>query len=518
MAEHGAWLAQSQDADTADDEDAALRHDDAVAAMHTLEHDIALTADRVCNEMEQVIRQAIIMPYATTERVAAFIEARADNFHVGFFSTSKRVLRERERRLHELTADLEQRVDAGIAAHLQQIIRALQRDDGVLLGEHSPLSSLGRGFGGAEFIIDQIPHGAPPTRDFGYAFARRLEESIRDAYRSRVALIRPQLLAALNQMAGDARASLQATIERTQAAWETRQRAQRVATELREQLIQLEAEAAYVDVEHPAGLQRALFPIARPEAHPATNTQPDVPAASVSRSPDVALTRDAPPQVKEADEALFTSAAVLAQLREAADLCDTPTLERHRMALLDRARRISDRRYTIAVFGAFSAGKSSLINSLVETSLLPVSPNPTTAAINRVLPPAPEHPDKSVEITVKSREQIAREVMRALHRLGLPPTTIDELPTALARLDRSGLPEEQRPLASYLTGVAAGYPLMADHLGQTLGIGLDKLGDFVATEERAAFAERVDVYAASALADAGIILVDTPGADSLHAR
>jgi len=540
VAEHGVWLAARQGAQAPDDADAAARHQAAIAALEQLEADIAARASQICDEMEQIIRQAIIMPYAATERLVAFIEARAEHFHIGMFSSAKRVQRERERRLQDLTEDLQQRVGTGIAEHLQQVIRTLQRDDGILLGSDSPLSGLAQGFGGAAFILGQIPQGAAPTREFAYAFARRLEESIRDVYRVRVGQIKAQIVAALAAMSADARSRLESEVEQTQAAWERACRAQTAEEERRAWVAQLEAMAARVDVANPVGLQRdlsrdlssegtaqvpATTPSNRSSVLPDVDNEAD-PVPAVPSSADGAQDRGAVVPVsstrsednREHATDAPASAAVLAQLRLAADLCDTPTLARHRLTLLDRARRIEQRRYTIAVFGAFSAGKSSLINALVDSPLLPVSPNPTTATINRVLPPAPDHPDKSAQITVKSRERIEQEIMRAQDRLGLARTTIGDLPAALARLDLTQLPTEGRPLASYLSGIAAGYPLMADRLGQTLELDYAELGDFVVAEERAAFAERVDVYAASALADAGVILVDTPGADSLHAR
>src|SRR5699024_10744410 len=48
--------------------------------------------------------------------------------------------------------------------------------------------------------------------------------------------------------------------------------------------------------------------------------------------------------------------------------------------------RLSNRTYTIALFGAFSAGKSSLANALIGEHVLPSAPNPTTAVINRIHP------------------------------------------------------------------------------------------------------------------------------------
>src|SRR5690625_3756257 len=52
--------------------------------------------------------------------------------------------------------------------------------------------------------------------------------------------------------------------------------------------------------------------------------------------------------------------------------------------LRDRQERLRNRKFTIALFGAFSAGKSSFANALLGSKLLPTSPNPTTAVINKI--------------------------------------------------------------------------------------------------------------------------------------
>ncbi|WP_197467732.1 dynamin family protein, partial [Ferroacidibacillus organovorans] len=82
--------------------------------------------------------------------------------------------------------------------------------------------------------------------------------------------------------------------------------------------------------------------------------------------------------------------------------------------LSQRAERLLNQESTIAVFGAFSAGKSSLINALVGRNLLPVSPNPTTASINRILPPTDVYPHETVRVFMKSAAQIQDEVAQAL--------------------------------------------------------------------------------------------------------
>src|SRR5699024_1647278 len=61
--------------------------------------------------------------------------------------------------------------------------------------------------------------------------------------------------------------------------------------------------------------------------------------------------------------------------------------------------RLENRELTIALFGTFSAGKSSFSNALFGERVLPVSPNPTTAVISRISPVTSQHSHGTVNIT-----------------------------------------------------------------------------------------------------------------------
>src|SRR5699024_2046048 len=52
--------------------------------------------------------------------------------------------------------------------------------------------------------------------------------------------------------------------------------------------------------------------------------------------------------------------------------------------LREKQHRLNNRQLTIALFGAFSAGKSSFSNALFVEQVLPVSPNTTTLVISRI--------------------------------------------------------------------------------------------------------------------------------------
>ena len=70
--------------------------------------------------------------------------------------------------------------------------------------------------------------------------------------------------------------------------------------------------------------------------------------------------------------------------------------------LRKKAGRLEGQEFTVAFFGAFSAGKSSFSNALIGEQILPVSPNPTTATINRIRPVSQGKKDGTADVLLKT--------------------------------------------------------------------------------------------------------------------
>ncbi|WP_206831425.1 dynamin family protein [Alicyclobacillus fructus] len=187
------------------------------------------------------------------------------------------------------------------------------------------------------------------------------------------------------------------------------------------------------------------------------------------------------------------------------------------LRLLDRAlERLEQRATTIAVFGAFSAGKSSLLNALIGRSLLAVSPQPTTAAITSVHPPRGR--ETSIRITAKSRDELWQDVRALLDVLGVSASHLEDAIRAASGLVPAKFPIHLRRHIRFLKALAEGYPDMSPHLGEQWETSIEELRGFSADEKRAAYVSQVDVWADSPLGRHGYIFVDTPGVDSIHRR
>ncbi|MDI9260201.1 dynamin family protein [Alicyclobacillus sendaiensis] len=184
--------------------------------------------------------------------------------------------------------------------------------------------------------------------------------------------------------------------------------------------------------------------------------------------------------------------------------------------LLRAIERLEQKSITIAVFGAFSAGKSSLLNALLGRPLLAVSPQPTTAAITSVRPA--DGGRASVRITAKSRDELWQDVRALLDALGQRASDLDDAVRLASGLSPAKFPIHLRRHVRFLKALAEGYPEMGPRMGEQWEVSLEELRDFSADEKRAAYVSQVDVWADSRLGERGFIFVDTPGVDSIHRR
>src|SRR5699024_9217241 len=82
-----------------------------------------------------------------------------------------------------------------------------------------------------------------------------------------------------------------------------------------------------------------------------------------------------------------------------------------------KKERLHHRKLTIALFGAFSAGKSSFSNALFGEQILPVSPNPTTAVISRITPITEKYNHGTVLITLKDEKTLVKDIQTIIQDL-----------------------------------------------------------------------------------------------------
>ncbi|EZH67576.1 hypothetical protein DH09_06500 [Bacillaceae bacterium JMAK1] len=189
----------------------------------------------------------------------------------------------------------------------------------------------------------------------------------------------------------------------------------------------------------------------------------------------------------------------------------------NRKALIEHLDAFSDRTYSVVVAGAFSAGKSTFLNALLQADLMPSSPHPTTASLTVVKAPTIELPHETVTVQLKSRKELEEEVEHVAYLCGMTHT-LESLKKAegLSIHKTDTLAEKQ--WVEYLRALQMG--VKKDHLepGSALQLSLSDWQEMAVDESEACLIDYSHVYYNSTWTDAGFELIDTPGVQSVHER
>ena len=539
IAEHGRWLEERSEGErrrlieAAGGEEAMQR---AWAGLEALQRELEALRQEpealrlsLRREAQSLLDHAHLMPAAVRELAAAMLESRKPGFRAGFLFTGAKTAAEKANRMRRFVEEVNAHAKTAAEWHLKAMLRQAAerlgwRGEAV---ERELIDPVGYELTEAQAEA-LIKPGAVFGDEYTMTYSRDVADAVRAAYRERT-------WAAVDRLA-------------EAAAARAEQAAAAAAGRLKELEVQARAvrELEALEAERLGAIARleALLPEtpARPEL-PKVEPPHAVPAPAVERAPlrpgvdwsaagaggetapGPADHRPRPAGMPGADDgALGPQRRAAARLREAAAILGSfKPLEGAAQALSAKAERLAGGRFTIALFGAFSAGKSSLANALIGRPVLPVSPNPTTAAINRIVAPGPGDPDGTALVTMKTRERMTEDVRHSLAMLGLGDEAgdareLDELLELAKRLDPDRLHPGGRPHFAFLKAARTGIKRCGPLLGQRLRVDAGTYREYAADETLSCFVQEIDLHVDSPLTAQGIVLVDTPGADSVNAR
>lgn len=501
--------------------------------------------------VENILDNAYLMPTSTRDLARDYLEACQPDFKVGFFGRGKKTLAEIERRRLAFFSDASEKAQAQLTWHIRTYFMDFARGHHVDSDELNSYVQALEVVPPEELLTEAMRSGAKLTQDGSYVmnytanfaegtrnvargfaldFKNRLQEQIGTRQKERCQEIK-------NQLSG---------IEKYREAWEA---IDRVAGIQREMIAVLE-ELAGAKVMPPGGEE--LFAVQMPEdeivppsgaAEILTDSNPSAPDvqsvsdglsarahADIAHEADAAKvscnvsgddrddntgTNDVTANAEGGRAALHSWAA---RLRRGSELTGRiPVLRQLSGELFERAERLEGKGFMVTLFGAFSAGKSSFANALLGEALLPVSPNPTTAAINKICPVDEEHPHGTVLVKLKDEAMLLADVNRALSAF---KQSADTLQGALGMVeealsDKSGSRQREK---AFLRAFLSGWQEASGQLGQKLTRQLADFGAYAAKEEKSCFVDWLAVYYDCPFTRLGITLVDTPGADSINAR
>ncbi|WP_316569852.1 dynamin family protein [Neobacillus sp. YIM B06451] len=484
-------------------------------SLSTLEN----VADSASRELDKkaghILNNAYLMPFETRELANAYLESEQPGFKVGFLFSAGKTLAEKKVRKEAFLEAVREKTKQQVDWHIRELLLNVLKENGI---RDPHLEEKARNFSvpvADDLIKKPLKKGAILSGDYLLNYTDGLASEIKKVTRDRISEFKKEYVNVLSSQA------------ETLAAREKRElEILAEARNARDRLAQLDEELAAAKKEIDTIIENSA---AAEESLPEWLFSRQNENVRIIREEDYAKAVPAISEVKDnlqekvsKQEKQFDSGeAISSRLRDAAAIIEgLPGFGYLAGELCEKANKIENSSYTVALFGAFSAGKSSFANALIGERVLPVSPNPTTAAICRIKPVDNEHSHGSVVVKMKERDSLLADVNKALKFFTGAAASLEEALDKIKELENkpfNGDTAEKANL-SFLNAFESGYSAARESLGKTVIAGMADFVDFVAKEDKSCFAEWIDLYYDCPLTRMGITLVDTPGADSINAR
>ncbi|WP_161974827.1 dynamin family protein [Bacillus timonensis] len=465
-------------------------------------------------EIETILSNAILMPFQTRDLAKRFVESVQPDFKVGLLFSKNKTEKEREERLQAFFLDVKEKMSTQLEWHLKDFVGRFV--EGLRLAKQPTGNELA-----TELIPDElkklIKPGAGVTGEYILTYTDDVGNYIKRKYKQKAVALFQDILEQLKAGTAKDETNLKTELQQYEVyseAYSTLKRFEEKRAEVRMKLDDiLDGKSKINSVE---SIENLLLQFTE---HVEISSTEEILHELMKQKEDISQVENKPDQ-KQKEKKGSSDQAIL-HLEKAHELIKPITgLSVLARDIEEKAYRLKHKHFTVALFGAFSAGKSSFANALMGKHALPVSPNPTTATINKISFPTEEHKHGTVLVKIKSTKQLVDDINHSLHIFGEQAGTLEAslniINSKISNIEKIGAKE--KPHFSFLKAVVAGFESISAHLDQTLTTDMDGFNEYVAKEEKACFVEWIELYYDCPLTQQGITLVDTPGADSINAR
>lgn len=468
--------------------------------------------------VDKILANAYLMPFQTRALAESYLAACQDGFKVGFLFTKQKTLAEKKRRLELFYQEILEKAKSQVEWQLREfLLRVLQEkriENKELLVR---IESFHVDFS-TELLTAAVKTGARLSGEYVLNYTDAVAKEIKSLAKHGLAEIKIELLHALkgkNTAIQERLTQQSANLQRYITAFEQVRK-----YELAEQLEQMkletllsEKQGMMEDAFHLFALEEVEFEVVRGETGTAQVVQQK---SSILLEKPILKEKTLLP-AKNADRMKHTAE----KLKKTAQLVQgLPGFTKLAGELEEKAARLEHKGFTVALFGAFSAGKSSFANALLGERVLPVSPNPMTAAINKIKPINASYQHGTVLVKLKEEQAMLEDVNHALNLFDFHAESLADARIKVEKINgelgQQGASEKTN--YTFLQAFTRGYATFSEQLGTVIKTTMAEFGDYVAMEEKSCFVEWIELYYDCPLTRKGITLVDTPGADSINAR
>ena len=464
-------------------------------------------------EMQQTLNNAYLMPASLRDLAHSFLDSEQKDFKVGFFGSKKKTANEKKDRLDIFFQKLQENIEALVQWKLRDKFTSLIRRY-ELTGEQVQQKIQELAIDYTEDDLKQlVKPGAKVNGDSVLNYTNDVSADIKARYRKKGLELLQFLLEQLKRSQQDEKASYKSQLEELHELVQIQEEKRKLEAELYESYQVIDQQMQAPEVEE-AALKYMLSTLEERRKPVKKATSPHVVNNVKEQTVDTVI------ETEEADHNKEHSIHQLLQDidRTIETVEEMPGFDTLIKDLNEKKSSLENRSYTIALFGAFSAGKSSFANALMADQVLPVSPNPTTATVNRIRPVTEENKHRTVMVTLKDDAVLTNE-LKQITKTFTPQA--DNFHDLLQWVDKENIydhPELNSMYQAFLHAMSDGYDYSKDYIGKTIEISLDEFPAYVADETKACYVESIDLYYDCDLTREGVTLVDTPGADSVNAR
>lgn len=460
--------------------------------------------------LQNILDNAYLMPFEMRDLANQYLETKLTKFKVGLLFSKGKTEQEKQRRLEAFYEELQKTVETQLDFHMKEYVVSFFKKKELFTEELGKvIHDLNADFT-PSLLEATIKQGAGFTGDYLLHYTEDVANELKKRYRREAQNIFEKSLPLLHSKV---QADSQHVREEV-TQYEAIQKAKDIKLQCMQEYDQYENYLQDIwhnrfSVPQTIDIEKALQ-----QTKKVTNEKFQL-QAQFEVEDELTVNESEPNK-----ETKLNMAQIIEHVKDAEDVLQhIPALKHVQQEIIEKRKRVEAKQFTVALFGAFSAGKSSFANALLGEKVLPVSPNPTTATINQILPVTDEKPHGTVIVQFKS-ETALFEDLKAVYKLFYREIT--SLEEALLQIDDvlqypapSG---RQKTTFSFLRAVQRGYDDVKQRLGEQSHVTLAEFADYVANEEKSCFVEYMELYFDCELTRQGIALVDTPGADSINAR
>src|SRR5690625_2206380 len=464
------------------------------------------------NDLGQTLKNAYLMPASLREDARLSLEAQQKGFKIGWIGSKKKTDEERIRRLNRFLQPLQKNIEATIQWNFRDKVIALlnqyQLSDPTLIQSTKQLA--------IEYTVDDlitlIKPGAQINGPYVLNYTNDVSADIKNKYKNQARKLAHYIQEEIKNQSKDIIIDYENQLTYVEKTIEKTQQLNDLQQNLAGKLNQINQQMA---TPHPKQTIKELMDQKLLEKTKVIKKADDTVLKKQDVSEEeISIIKEETPQHR-----LETITDITRSIDQAiATIQDLPGFHSLIEELTLKKNNLNNRSLTIALFGAFSAGKSSFSNALLGEALLPSSPNPTTAVISRISPVTEKYKHGTVAIQLKDEPSLIKDILDITEELTPPSTDLAGLINWMKEQKVFQNEQLNHVHRSYLHAIILGFQEIDNQLGQLITIEINEFENYVTDETKACFIEVVTLYYDCSLTRLGITLVDTPGADSVHAR